>query len=75
MIEAFRFKKRYYLVFEYMEGTILDELEKNPDGLGDEPCRERIFQITRAIMYCHENNVSMINIFNSWIVDISSVIV
>lgn len=57
MIEVFRHRKRFYLVFEYLEGTILDELEKMPGGLGDDRCRERIFQVTRAINYCHSNNV------------------
>lgn len=57
MIEVFRHKKRFYLVFEYLEGTILDELEKYPNGLGEERCRERIFQVIRGISYCHSNNV------------------
>lgn len=62
MIEVFRHKKRFYLVFEYVEGTILDELEKCPSGLGDERCRERIFQVIRAISYCHSNNVTNLNV-------------
>jgi hypothetical protein len=37
---------------------VLDELEKMPGGLGDERCRERIYQVTRAINYCHSNHVS-----------------
>ncbi|XP_063915666.1 cyclin-dependent kinase-like 4, partial [Zophobas morio] len=57
MIEVFRHRKRFFLVFEYLEGTVLDELEKMPGGLGDERCRERIFQVTRAINYCHSNNI------------------
>lgn len=58
MIEVFRHRKRFYLVFEYLEGTVLDELDKMPSGLGDERCRERIFQVIRAISYCHNNHVS-----------------
>ncbi|KAG5879382.1 hypothetical protein JTB14_032087 [Gonioctena quinquepunctata] len=57
MIEVFRHRKRFYLVFEFLEGTVLDELEKMPGGLGDERCRERIFQVTRGISYCHSNNI------------------
>ncbi|XP_048519827.1 cyclin-dependent kinase-like 2 isoform X2 [Dendroctonus ponderosae] len=45
MIEVFRHRKRFYIVFEFMEGTVLDELEKMPGGLGEERTRERIFQI------------------------------
>lgn len=59
MIEVFRHRKRFYLVFEYLEGTILDELEKMPGGLGDDRCRERIYQVTRAVNFCHSNNVSI----------------
>lgn len=57
MIEVFRHRKRFYLVFEYLEGTVLDELEKMPGGLGDDRCRERIYQVTRAINYCHSNQI------------------
>lgn len=44
-------------MFEYLEGTVLDELEKMPGGLGDERTRERIYQVTRAINFCHSNHV------------------
>ncbi|KAK4874245.1 hypothetical protein RN001_013605 [Aquatica leii] len=57
MIEVFRYRKRFYLVFEYLEGTVLDELEKVSGGLDEETCRERIFQVTRAVNFCHMNNV------------------
>ncbi|XP_018323854.1 cyclin-dependent kinase-like 4 isoform X2 [Agrilus planipennis] len=57
MIEVFRFRKRFYLVFEYLEGTVLDELEKLPNGLGDDRVRERIFQVLKGIQFLHRNNV------------------
>ncbi|XP_056643382.1 cyclin-dependent kinase-like 2 isoform X1 [Diorhabda sublineata] len=57
MIEVFRHKKRFYLVFEYLHGTVLDELDKMPGGLGEERCRERVFQVTRGIGYCHSNHI------------------
>ncbi|RZC32392.1 cyclin-dependent kinase-like 4 [Asbolus verrucosus] len=57
MIEVFRHRKRFFLVFEFLEGTVLDELEKMPGGLGDERSRERIYQVTRAINYCHSNHI------------------
>ncbi|XP_045476166.1 cyclin-dependent kinase-like 2 isoform X2 [Harmonia axyridis] len=57
IIEVFRYRKRFYLVFEYLNGTILDELEKMQGGLGDEQCRERLYQIVRAISYCHSNQI------------------
>lgn len=64
MIEVFRHRKRFYLVFEYLMGTILDELNKMPNGLGEERTRERIFQVIRAVNYCHFNRVSCIDLFN-----------
>ncbi|KAF5302105.1 hypothetical protein FQR65_LT08656 [Abscondita terminalis] len=57
MVEVFRYRKRFYLVFEYLEGTVLDELEKVSGGLNEDVCRERIFQVTRAVNFCHINNV------------------
>jgi len=35
LIEVFRKKKRLYLVFEYVDHTVLDELERHPSGLDD----------------------------------------
>ena len=58
MIEVFRRKRRFYLVFEYMDHTILDELEENSSGLGEETSRKYIFQVLRGIDFCHANNVS-----------------
>ncbi|XP_017771310.1 PREDICTED: cyclin-dependent kinase-like 4 [Nicrophorus vespilloides] len=57
MIEVFRHRKRFYLVFEFMDGTVLDELEKTNGGLGEDKSRERIFQVCRAISYIHSNNI------------------
>ncbi|KAK9887823.1 hypothetical protein WA026_000138 [Henosepilachna vigintioctopunctata] len=57
IIEVFRYRKRFYLVFEYLNGTILDELERMDGGLGEERCRERMYQIIRAISFCHSNQI------------------
>lgn len=69
MIEVFRHRKRFFLVFEFLEGTVLDELEKMPGGLGDERCRERIYQVTRAINYCHSNNVNFLFCFSQLVLN------
>ncbi|KAL0274825.1 UNVERIFIED_CONTAM: hypothetical protein PYX00_002857 [Menopon gallinae] len=57
MIEVFRRKRRFYLVFEYLDHTLLDELEAVEGGLGEEKCREHIFQIIRGTEFCHKNNI------------------
>nr|CAD7589127.1 unnamed protein product [Timema genevievae] len=57
MIEVFRRKRRFYLVFEYLDHTVLDELEEHPRGLGEEVSRQHIFQVVRGIDFCHRNNI------------------
>lgn len=57
-MEVFRYRKRFYLVFEFVAGTVLDELEKMSGGLGEDRCRERIYQVIRGINFCHINHVS-----------------
>jgi cyclin-dependent kinase-like len=57
MIEVFRRKKRFFLVFEYLEHTILEELEGRAGGLGFITSRKHIFQVLRALNFIHSNNV------------------
>lgn len=58
MIEVFRRKKRFFLVFEYLEHTVLEELEARSGGLGFVTSRKYIFQILRALDFIHSNNVN-----------------
>ncbi|KIY97072.1 cyclin-dependent kinase-like protein [Monoraphidium neglectum] len=46
--EAFRRKKRLYLVFEYIEHTLLQVLEASPSGLAPELVRRYVWQLVRA---------------------------
>ncbi|XP_016837136.1 cyclin-dependent kinase-like 1 [Nasonia vitripennis] len=57
LIEVFRRKKRFYLVFEYLDHTILDELEAVGGGLGLELSRRHIFQVLRGLNFCHNNHI------------------
>ncbi|KAJ8679961.1 hypothetical protein QAD02_015748 [Eretmocerus hayati] len=57
LIEVFRKKKRFYLVFEYLDHTILDELEAVGGGLGFELSRRHIFQVLRGLNFCHTNHI------------------
>lgn len=60
MIEVFRRKKRFFLVFEYLEHTILEELEaRSGGGLGFVTSRKYIYQVLRALDFIHSNNVSL----------------
>uniref|UniRef100_A0A1B6LNZ8 cyclin-dependent kinase n=1 Tax=Graphocephala atropunctata TaxID=36148 RepID=A0A1B6LNZ8_9HEMI len=62
MIEVFRHKRKFHLVFEHMSHTVLDELQENPKGLGGELARQYVFQIVRGIEFCHRNGIVHRNI-------------
>ncbi|XP_041982297.1 cyclin-dependent kinase-like 4 isoform X2 [Aricia agestis] len=57
MIEVFRRKRRFYLVFEYLDHTLLDELEATPGGLGEETARRHLYQLLKGVEYCHQNSI------------------
>lgn len=40
-----------------MESTILEELEKHPNGLDATECKKCVYQLLRSIGYCHSNNI------------------
>ena len=69
LIDVFRRKKRLFLVFEFVDHTVLDELERCPNGLDELTVRKDLWQVLRAIEFCHLHNVSRaIHIFRSIIV-------
>ncbi|RXG60639.1 Cyclin-dependent kinase-like 2 [Armadillidium vulgare] len=57
LIEFFRRKRRLYLVFEYVDHTVLDELEAVESGLDADTARSHIFQVIRGVAFCHENQI------------------
>uniref|UniRef100_A0A671FTL7 Cyclin-dependent kinase-like 3 n=1 Tax=Rhinolophus ferrumequinum TaxID=59479 RepID=A0A671FTL7_RHIFE len=57
LIEVFRQKKKIHLVFEFIDHTILDELQHYCHGLESKRLRKYLFQILRAIDYLHNNNI------------------
>ena len=61
LIEVFRRKKRLYLVFEFVDNTILDELERYPNGLDEGYIRKILWQTLRGTEFCHSHNVSTVN--------------
>ena len=48
---------RLNLVFEYVEKRLLEILEENPNGLDLGMFRFYIYQLLKAIEFCHRNNV------------------
>ena len=57
LLEVFRRKKRLFLVFEFVDRTVLDDLEKYPEGLQDENVKSISFQVLRGLEFCHSHNV------------------
>lgn len=62
MIEVFRRKKRFFLVFEYLEHTVLEELEARTGGLGYITSRKYIYQVLRALDFIHSHDVSILKL-------------
>ena len=57
LIEVFRRKGKLYLVFEYVDHTILEDLEAKPDGLPKIEVMKVMWQLLKGIQYCHSHNV------------------
>eukprot|EP01062_Namystynia_karyoxenos_P043291 TRINITY_DN3170_c0_g1_i1.p1 TRINITY_DN3170_c0_g1~~TRINITY_DN3170_c0_g1_i1.p1 ORF type:complete len:578 (+),score=177.38 TRINITY_DN3170_c0_g1_i1:237-1970(+) len=57
LLEVFRRKGKLYLVFEYAETTILELLEKHPEGLHEEDVRKYTYQLLRGVEYCHAHGI------------------
>lgn len=55
--EAFRRKGVLYLVFEYIDQSVMDLLEAKPRGVGTEIVQVLTFQLLRALEHCHRHNV------------------
>ncbi|KAJ4918331.1 hypothetical protein JOQ06_006532 [Pogonophryne albipinna] len=57
LLEVWKRRRRWYLVFEFVERTLLDDLEQNPTGLDLNTSRQILFQILRAAAFCHQLNI------------------
>ncbi|XP_031463460.1 cyclin-dependent kinase-like 2 isoform X3 [Phasianus colchicus] len=57
LLEVYKKKKRWYLVFEFVDHTVLDDLEAFPNGLDYSRVRKYLFQILRGIAFCHSHNI------------------
>ncbi|KAI4899944.1 hypothetical protein NFI96_025631, partial [Prochilodus magdalenae] len=57
LLEVWKRKRRWYLVFEFVERTVLDELEQFPNGLEPNRVRRYLYQVLRAVSFCHQHNI------------------
>ncbi|XP_075769968.1 cyclin-dependent kinase-like 5 isoform X3 [Pelodiscus sinensis] len=55
--EAFRRRGKLYLVFEYVEKNMLELLEEMPNGVPPEKVKSYIYQLIKAINWCHKNDI------------------
>ncbi|XP_077199242.1 cyclin-dependent kinase-like 5 isoform X1 [Paroedura picta] len=55
--EAFRRRGKLYLVFEYVEKNMLELLEEMPNGVQPEKVKSYIYQLIKAIHWCHKNDI------------------
>ncbi|KAF7634496.1 hypothetical protein Mgra_00006067 [Meloidogyne graminicola] len=53
LIEVFKRNKKLHLVFEHCERTVLDDLEKYPNGCPEFLTKNIIFQLLEATRFCH----------------------
>ncbi|KAJ8308756.1 hypothetical protein KUTeg_013630, partial [Tegillarca granosa] len=56
LIEVFRRKKRLHLVFEFVDHTVLNELDRHPRGVPEPMVKRIIYQTLQAIKFCHDHN-------------------
>jgi len=50
-------KGKLYLVFEFVDKTLLEILEEKTTGLPQDTVRQYVFQLLKAIDYCHSAHV------------------
>lgn len=55
--EYFREKGKLYLIFDYVQKTLLEELQGSPDGLKFDRIKIITYQILLANNFLHENNI------------------
>ncbi len=44
-------------MFEYVEKNLLEILEEHPSGLSLDLVRQYIYQLTKAVGWCHQHNI------------------
>ncbi|PAA63222.1 hypothetical protein BOX15_Mlig000458g8 [Macrostomum lignano] len=56
LLEVFKRKKRLHLVFQYIDHTLLNEIESRPSGMDRSQIRKITYQLLDAISFCHLHN-------------------
>lgn len=59
LLDVYHRKKRLYLVFEFMDRTVLDDMEKHPEGLKSNYVRQVIWQVLKGVEFIHNHEVGV----------------
>ncbi|XP_044537357.1 cyclin-dependent kinase-like 2 isoform X2 [Gracilinanus agilis] len=57
LLEVCKKKKRWYLVFEFVDHSMLDDLDLFPQGLEYQRVQKYLYQIIKGIEFCHNHNI------------------
>jgi cyclin-dependent kinase-like len=57
LYEVFRDQGKILLVFEYVDRTVLDEIDKNSNGLDELGAKKIIWQLLRSVSFIHDHNI------------------
>jgi cyclin-dependent kinase-like len=57
LLDVFRHRGKLCLVFEFVEGTVLQLLEAAPGGLPEAQAKRVLWQVLRALEYLHSRGV------------------
>lgn len=57
LLNVFQMDGKICLVFEFMDRTILEDLEKNPTGISEPNAKKWIWQILKGVEYLHKNQI------------------
>ena len=57
LLQVFREEDKLYLVFEYVERTVLEELESSPDGISLEKLKSITYQMVKALDFLHSHDI------------------
>ncbi|XP_034249899.1 cyclin-dependent kinase-like 1 isoform X1 [Thrips palmi] len=55
LLEVFRRKRKLHLVFEFCDHTVLDELQKYPQGCPEALTQSLVWQTLQGVAYCHQH--------------------
>jgi len=56
-LKCFVDENGFFLVFEFVDHTLLDELEKHPNGLSEITVQKILWQVLKAVEFIHSHNI------------------